>query len=428
MAQTLAQKILARAAGRRECRPGEYLRVRSNCPTVLAHHSVMNKGGGLVLELGGRVFDPAKVRIVDGHLGATASHQAGDVRVATHRWAEQVGVPRENIYDLGRSGVETMVSVEHCWPLPGELYLQGVNGHVSTAGALGAFVSALSYGTGGYLATGETWVRVPRTIRIRLTGRTRPGVYPRDVSESVICRLGHSGAIGRVLEWSGDYIDGLSMDQRFGLCSQALFTGAWTSIIAPDAKTIDYVTSRTERAFDALASDPGADYDADIVFDVGQTVPQVVVPPRRHDVRPVTDVVGTPITRGFVGSDANGWLDDMRVVGEFLAGRVIDPTVILNVTPGTVSVLRAMVDEGIFTALLGAECVVPTPNEGMEWGANTPLGPGEVCIATAQTNYPGRMGSDGAQIFLASPATVAASCLHGRITDPRDMFPATAAA
>ena len=306
--------------------------------------------------------------------------------------------------------------------LPGELYLQGVNGHVSTAGALGAFVSALSYGTGGYLATGETWVRVPRTTRIRLTGRPGAGVDLRDVSEWVIAQLGPSGAIGRVLEWSGEYINGLNMDQRFGLCSQALFTGAWTSIIAPDTQTLDYVTARTDRTFEPVGSDPDADYDGDFVFDVGQVVPQVVVPPRRHDVRPVTEVVGTPITRGFIGSDANGWLDDMRVVGRLLSGRVIDPTVILNVTPGTVNVLRAMVEDGIFSALLAAECVVPTPNEGMEWGANTPLGPGEICIASAQTNYPGRMGSEDAQIFLASPATVAASCLTGRITDPRDLL------
>lgn len=360
---------------------------------------------------------------MDGHLGATASHNAGEVRVTTRTWAEDVGIPPENLFNLGRSGVETMISVEHCWPLPGELYLQGVNGHVSTAGALGAFVSALSYGTGGYLLTGETWVRVPRTIRIELTGEAGRGVYPRDISEWVISRLGHSGAIGMVLQWSGPYIDSLTMDERFGLCSQALFTGAWTSIITPDQTVLDYVSSRTEAPFEPLAGDPDAEYEATLSFDVSTVEPQVVVPPQRHNVRPLSEALGTPINRGFIGSDANGWLGDMRVVAEILRGRVISPEVILNVTPGTVGVLKAMVAEGLFATLIDAECVVPTPNEGMEWGANTPLGRGEVCIATAQTNYPGRMGSEDAEIYLASPATVAASCLTGRITDPREFLP-----
>lgn len=421
-ARTVTEKILARAAGRAAVSPGEYLRVRSRCPTVLAHHSLMNKGAGLVTELGGRLFDPRMVMIVDGHLGATASHDAGQVRVTARRWAESVGIPAENLFELGRSGVETMVSVEHCWPLPGELYLQGVNGHVSTAGALGAFVSALSFGTGGYLVTGETWVRVPRTVRIELTGTAPVGVYPRDVSEWVISQLGPSGAVGRVLEWAGPYVQSLAMDQRFGLCSQALFTGAWTSIIAPDERTCRYVRERTDREFEPVTSDPGAEYDATLRFDVSRLEPQLVVPPRRHRVRPLRQWAGTPISRGFIGSDANGWLSDLRVAAELLGGRTISPQVVLNVTPGTAGILRAALDEGILGTLLAAECVVPTPNEGMEWGANTPLGPGEVCIATAQTNYPGRMGSDQAEIFLASPATVAASCVTGRITDPRTLL------
>lgn len=419
---TMTEKILARAAGKARVQPGEYLRVRSRCPTVLAHHSVMNKGAGLVTELGGELFDPSMVMIVDGHLGATASHQAGEVRVTARQWAAAVGIPREHLFELGRSGVETMVSVEHAWPLPGEVYLQGVNGHVSTAGALGAFVTALSFGTGAYLVTGETWLRVPKTVRIELAGQAPPGVLPRDVSEWVIAQLGPSGAVGRVLEWTGSYVDSLGMDERFALCSQALFTGAWTSIMAADDRACNYVRARTDREFEPVASDPGADYDATLRFDVSGVEPQVVVPPRRHDVRPLRELEGTPITRGFIGSDAGGWLTDLRVAATVLRGRTISPEVILNVTPGTTGILRAALAEGILATLLDAECVVPTPNEGMEWGANTPLGRGEVCIATAQTNYPGRMGSEQAQIYLASAATVAASCLTGRITDPRKLL------
>ena len=419
MGKTITEKILARAAGRTELTPGTFVEVTTPCPTVIAPHSAMDKGAGLILEWGARVFDPRRIKIVDGHYGATASHNAAENRRIMREWAVVMEVPEENIYELGRQGIENMVAVEQCWPLPGTCYFQGVNGHISTAGALGAFASALSYGTAGYLLRGKTWVKVPRSLKIVVTGTPPAGTCQRDVSEYILGQLGPSGAVGMVLEWTGPYIDRLSMDGRFAICSQALFTGAWTAIMNPDRTTIAYAQARTTEAFEPLVSDPDAEYAAVREFDVSRLEPQVVPPPKRHIVKPVREVEGVPINRGFIGSDANAWIDDLRLAAKILKGRKIKRGVILNITPGTVTILKHALDEGLIRTFVEAECVVPTPNEGMEWGANTPLATGDVCIATAQTNYPGRMGSNDASIYLANPLTVVASCIEGAIVDPR---------
>jgi 3-isopropylmalate/(R)-2-methylmalate dehydratase large subunit len=209
------------------------------------------------------------------------------------------------------------------------------------------------------------------------------------------------------------------MDGRLAICSQALFSAGWTAIVNPDDTTGQYVRSRTSAAFDPLVSDPDATYWKSVSIDVSALEPVVVVPPKRWDIRPIDDVVGRPVTKGFIGSDAGGWLDDLRLAARVLAGRTVPHDIVFNITPGTVEVLKGALREGLLEIFLDAGCVVPTPNEGMECGYNTPLEYDDVCIATGQTNYPGRMGSETAEIYLANAAVVAASCVAGRITDPR---------
>ena len=227
------------------------------------------------------------------------------------------------------------------------------------------------------------------------------------------------GGMGGVLEWCGPVVDEMSMEERFSLSSSAIFTGAWTSIMNPDDKVIRYVQAATTRPFEPVRSDPDARYARVFEFDVSEIEPLVVPPPKRHIVKTVRELAGTPLNRGFIGSDSGGWYEHVRLAARILQGRKLPPDVILNVTPGTVGILLRMIDTGILRTLIEAGCCVPDPNEGQEAGLNTLLSAGEVCIASAQTNYPGRMGSRDAEIYLANPATVAASCLEGRITDPR---------
>lgn len=419
MGKTITEKILARAADRKEVSPGEYIEVSSRCPTPMGNFGNLRGGLEFCVEWGVGVFNPQLIRIVDGHLGATASHNAARSRRITREWAKAVGIPEENIYILGRGGIENMFSAERAWALPGEVYLQAVNGHSSGNGALGAFATTLSYGRGSYFMTGKTWIRAPRSVKIVVNGKLPKGTCARDVFECILGQIGPTGAGGAMIEWTGPVIDALSMDERFSLCSLAIFTGAWTAIINPDGKTLDYVRARTKEPFEPQVSDPDAQYDKVYEFDISDLEPQVVSPPKRHVVRSVKDLEGTPINRGFIGSDAGGWLEHLRMAAQILKGRKIHPRVVLNITPGTTNILRQALDEGLFKVFIEAECMVPVPNEGMEWGANTPLSDDEVCIASGQTNYPGRMGSDQAQIYLGNPMTVAASCLEGKIVDPR---------
>ena len=419
MGKTITEKILARAAGRKEVSPGEYIEVGSRCPTPMGNFGSLRGGVEFCVEWGVGVFNPELIRIVDGHLGATASHNAAKSRMGARKWANTVGIPEDNIYTLGRSGIENMFSAERAWALPGEVYLQAVNGHSSGSGALGAFATTLSYGRGEYFMTGKTWMRVPRSIKIIVNGTLPAGTCARDAFEYFLSQIGPTGAGGAALEWTGPVIDQLSMGERLSLCSFAIFTGAWTAIINPDQKTLDYVRGRTKEAFEPQVSDPDAQYTKIYELEVSNLLPQVVPPPKRHLVKPIQELEGTPINRGFIGSDAGSWIEHLRMAARILQGKKIHPRVVLNITPGTTNILRQALDEGLIKTFVDAECVVPTPNEGMEWGANTPLSADEVCIASGQTNYPGRMGSDEAQIYLANPMTVAASCLEGRITDPR---------
>jgi len=419
MGKTITEKILAKAAGRKEVSPGEYIEVGSRCPTPMGNFGSLRGGVEFCAEWGVGVFNPGLIRIVDGHLGATASHNAARSRMGARKWAKTVGIPEDNIYTLGRSGIENMFSAERAWALPGEVYLQAVNGHSSGSGALGAFATTLSYGRGEYFMTGRTWMRVPRSIKIVVNGTLPAGTCARDIFEYFLSQIGPTGAGGAALEWTGQVIDDLSMGERLSLCSYAIFTGAWTAIINPDQKTLDYVRARSKESFEPQVSDPDAQYAKTYELEVSNLVPQVVPPPKRHLVKAIQEMEGTPINRGFIGSDAGGWIEHLRMAAGILQGKKIHSRVVLNITPGTTNVLRQALDEGLIKTFVDAECVVPTPNEGMEWGANTPLSADEVCIASGQTNYPGRMGSEEAQIYLANPMTVAASCLEGRIADPR---------
>ncbi len=418
MGKTVTEKILARAAEMDEVSPGDYLQVGSRRPITLG-----GSGRGItqMKEVGAtKVFDPNMINIVDGHTGSTASHNAGEGRLAFRQWAKEMGVPEANIYDLGRQGIEHIVAGEHCWALPGEVFFQGVNGHTTTLGALGAFAITLSYGTGGYMVTGKTWIRVPKTAKFNITGELPHGVYPRDIFEHILADIGPTACPGYVMEWTGPTIEAMDMDGRFALCCNALFTGAWTGIVNPDQTTYDYIKARTTDTYEPLVSDHDAEYIKVFNFDVSNLQPQIVPPPQRFNGEPVAAYEGTRVNRGFIGSCADSRMEDMRLTAKVLKGRKLHPEVILNITPGSVEIYKQCAREGLLEIFAEAEALIASPNCGMCWGANTPLVAGDVCVSTGTCNYPGRMGSKDAEIYLGNPATVAASCIEGKIADPRN--------
>jgi 3-isopropylmalate/(R)-2-methylmalate dehydratase large subunit len=421
--KNIVQKILACASGKGEVSTGEYVVVRSNRPVTLCGDT-MARGPDQMLQTGAqRVFDPRLVKIVVGHVGAGGHTVLGEIRRRYRHWAETMRVPAENFLDLGHQGVEHIVAGEQCWALPGEVYFSVTNGHSTALGALGGFAVTLSYESGAYLVRGFSWIQVPEVARFTLTGRTKEGVYARDVYEYVLGQIGATGTPGQVILWDGDYVANLDMDSRFTLCANALFSSAWTAIIEPDEVTLNYVKTHTQEAFTPLYSDPDAEFAQHRVFDVSTIEPQIVPPPKRNLVYPVSSLQGTKITRGHVGACTNGRMEDMRIAAKILKGRKVHPDVVLNITPGSVSVYRQGLDEGILEVFVDAGVFLPAPSCGQcAGGANTPLGDDDVCISSGTCNYPGRMGSYEAQIYLASPATVVASAVAGYITDPRNFL------
>lgn len=418
MGKTITEKILAKAAGRKEVKPGDFLE------NITSLNPVTAGGMGDRLkqwkELGATsVFNPRQIILVDGHTGATASHGAQTSRAATLEWAKQMGIPRENYIDYTRAGVEHVVAGDKAWGLPGTVFVQNINGHTSTLGALGAFAVPLSHGGAHFLITGKTWIQVPPSAKFNITGKVPEGVFPRDIFEYILSKIGGAGCSGHVMEWVGPVIDNLNMDGRFTLCCHALFTGAWTGIVNPDRITTEHVKARTDRPFEPLVSDRDAEYDLTFNFDVSNIVPQVVPGPERDNVHPVTEVAGEPLHRGFIGSCSNSYLSDLRVAAKILKGRKIRPDVQLNVTPGSVEIYHQALKEGLIEVFAEADAMVAPPACGMCWGANTPLNAGETVGSTSTCNYRGRMGSRDGHIILMSPATVAASCLEGKVTDPR---------
>ena len=236
------------------------------------------------------------------------------------------------------------------------------------------------------MATGSSWAQVPETTKIEITGALSKGVTARDVCEYVIGQIGPTGTPGHVMEWTGSLIDHMGMDARFTVCANAIFTGAWTSILNPDQRTIDYVNARTSEPFEPLLSDSDAEYAKIYEFDVSKIEPLVVPHPKRHIVKKVSELTGIKLNRGFIGSDSGGWFEHMQIAARVLNGRKLPHDVILNITPGTVSILLRMLETDILRTFVEAGCVVPDPNEGQEAGLNTLLVAGEVCIASAQTN------------------------------------------
>ena len=424
MGKNIVEKILAKAYGRDEVSAGEYIQIRSNRPVTMGGDG-FGRGLPQLRDIGAtRVFNPDLIKIVVGHAGAGGSTgtKVGDTRRVMRQWAKEMGIPGENILDLGRQGIEHLVASEKCWPLPGTVYFSVVDGHTATLGALGAFAVALSYESASYIATGSSWVQVPAVAKLVLDGTLPKGVTARDVSEYIVGQLGPTGTAGQVMEWTGPLVEQMSMDARFTLCVNALFTSAWTAIINPDKTTINYAKACTSESFEPIVSDPDTEYASIFQFDVSKLEPQVVPPPERTNVFPLSRFEGTRIDRGFIGSCANGRLDDMRLVSQILKGRQVHPSVQLNITQASVDVYKQCLHEGIIEVFVEAGACIPAPCCGMCAGHNTPLGAGEVCISTGTCNYPGRMGSDKAEIYIGSPATVAASAITGEITDPRNFL------
>lgn len=319
-----------------------------------------------------------------------------------------------------REGICHVVLPEKGFVKPGDLIV-GSDSHTTTYGALGAFATGMgATDMAIVLATGEIWFKVPSTIKFNVEGKLQPMVMGKDIILHIIGEIGVEGASYKAMEFAGDTVKELSMDARFTLCNMAIEAGGKTGIIEPDEKTLKWVEERVRQPFKPVLNDPDAEYEEVIDVDASNLEPQVAKPPSPENSVPVSEVEGTKIDQAFIGSCTNGRLEDLRVAAKILDGREVAKMVRAIVIPASKEIYMKAMKEGLIEIFLKAGCVVCNSTCGPCIGAHLGLlAPGEVCISSSNRNFVGRMGSKDAKIYLASPATVAASAVTGEITDPR---------
>jgi 3-isopropylmalate dehydratase large subunit len=332
------------------------------------------------------------------------------------RWRDFYRKHGITVADPG-AGISHLILTERGIVLPGSVIALR-DSHTPTMGAVGAFAASLAGGTLSLFAIGRYWLDVPNVALVRIEGRLRNGVFGRDVALHINGKMGQRGALGRAVEFGGTYVRALSMDMRFTLCNMGTELGAMASYVQPDEVTLAWVKDRACRPFQVFESDADYGYIDVHEFDVSTLEPQVAAPHAPDNVKPLGDVEGRHIDQAYLGSCASGRLEDIAAAAAVLRGRKVHPDVRFIVTPGSREVLKMATRLGYIDVLNEANAIVTSANCGACPGLHGGiLAPGEVAIACNTRNFPGRMGPS-AEIYLASPASVAASAIEGKIANP----------
>lgn len=414
MGATLAEKILAKKAGREKVEPGEIVEARVDVAMV------NDLTGPLAIEtfreIAERVWDPSRVVVILDHQMPANSIEIARDHGMLRRFAREQGA------NLFAEGVCHQVLAEKGFSLPGLLVL-GADSHTCTHGAFGSFATGVgSTDLAAAMASGKLWFRVPESVKIVLEGRLGRRIYPKDVILHLVGEIGEDGATYQALEFHGEGVRRMSMEGRMTLCNMGVEMGAKTALVPPDALTRRYVEKRARFPFEEVRSDPDAEYVDERTCHLPEIEPQVACPPRVDNVRPVSEVEGKEIDQAFLGSCTNGRTEDLLEAARVLRGRRIHPDVRMLVVPSSRETYLESLRLGIIEKLVKSGAILGPPGCGACMGSYIGiLAPGEVCISSSNRNFRGRMGSAEAEVYLASPATVAASALKGRITDPREV-------
>jgi len=415
---TISEKILARASGREEVQAGEIVKARVDVAMMPDLTAILSFNA--MREMGrDHVWDRHRVVLVLDHVSPASTLNAARVHREARRIAEEQRI--EHFYDVN-AGVCHQVLAEKGHVKPGTLVV-GADSHTCTHGALGAFATGVgSTDMGAVLATGRIWLKVPETIRVVVDG-TLPGqVTPKDVVLHVIGEVGADGATYDAVEFSGGTIEAMSTSGRMTLCNMAVEMGAKTGIVEPDEETLAYLRGRAEGPLEAVRNDADAEFKEVRPFDVGGLEPQVACPDTVDNVKPVSRVEGTPVDQVFIGSCTNGRMEDLEAAAAVLRGRHVHPDVRLLVVPASREVYMDAMNAGLLRVFAEAGGLVCNPSCGACFGGHIGiLAPGEAGLATSNRNFRGRQGSPEAEVYLASPATAAASAVEGVITDPRGL-------
>jgi len=414
LGKTLTEKVLGRKAGK-DVQAGEVITVSPD--TILSH----DNSAAIIQEfrkLGvKKVKAPEKIVIVLDHIVPASDEKYAQNHKSIREFVAEQGIP--NFYDIN-AGICHQVLPEQGFALPGKVIV-GSDSHTPSYGALGAFATGIGRTeTACTWATDEIWLRVPETMRIDLSGLFRAGVFAKDLSLKLIGDHGAEMANYKAVEFAGSAAGDFSVGARLTLANMSAEMGAKNGYFAPDAKTLKWLEGRARGPFVVASSDPDARFESVLAYDLGALEPQVACPHTVDNVKPITAVAGKPVDQVLIGTCTNGRLEDLEAAAAIFKGRKVHPSVRCLVIPASWEVYREALKSGALAVLADAGCVILNSGCGPCLGAHEGImAAGEVCLSTSNRNFRGRMGHRDSEIYLASPATAAATAVAGKIADPR---------
>lgn len=409
------EKLLAEKAGKANVATGEIV----NCDVDLAGiNDLYYQTVKSFYEMGGtKVYDPDKVVLFFDHYAPCATIKQAENHKNFRKFCVEQGI--EKLMDIN-TGVCHQVLADNGWVYPGQVVVI-TDSHTTTHGAFGSFgtgVGATDLAT--ILITGKLWFVVPEIIKINLEGEIPKGVYAKDIILHIIGDVGADYAVYKAVEFAGSAIKQLSISERMCMCNLSTEMGCKASYIQPDEVTMEYLQDKGIQDYKIYETDAGYEYAAELTYDVSKIIPQVAAPSSVDNVYDIDKYEGTAIDEAYIGSCAGGRLEDIEIAAKILDGKRLPVSTRMIVVPASKQVLEDAMDKGYIKALIHAGATIATPGCAACLGVHQGiLASGEVCISSTNRNFPGRMGHVEGKIFLASPATVAASALNGKITNPQ---------
>ncbi len=417
----MAEKILASHSGKNRVSPGEF--VEANIDVAMVHEALGVTGGvaDIFREMGAeKVWSPDKVIALLDHWIPAPSPQVADTHRECREFVKEFRIT--NWFDM-TSGISHQVLPERGKVKPGELIV-GTDSHTTTYGAFGALGTGVGVTDMAIVfATGKLWFRIPETIKCVLDGKIQPYIMGKDLIHHVLSLIGADGASYKSMEFYGRAIDHLSIDGRMTMANMSVEAGAKDGLIPTDRKTMEFLRSRVSGEIKPIGSDVGAEFSDEIEADVSELDPQVAKPPSPANSVSVREVEGVEVDEAFIGTCTNGRVEDLAMAARILKGREVAADTRLVVIPASTWVYLDALKLGLLSTIHEAGGVVEYPTCGPCIGGQLGvIGDGDVAIATMNRNFTGRMGSNKGLVYLASPATVAASAVKGRISDPREFL------
>lgn len=419
MGMTITEKILAKKAGRAHVEPGEILTcgvdflMANDITAPLAIEAFESVGAK-------RLFDRDRVAFVFSHFVPAKDVKSAEQCARVRAFAKKLEMPW--FFDIGRGGIEHILLPQEGLVGPGDLVL-GADSHSCTYGGLGAFATGMgSTDLAAAMITGETWLKVPPTMRLRFEGELDPWVSAKDMILHAIGEVGFSGATYMAMEFCGSAVEDLTIDARLTLCNMAIEAGAKNGVVAADATTAAYMEGRAKRDWEAVTADADATYAREFHWDASKIAPTLARPFAPDNRARVDEVAGTAVDQVFIGSCTNARMEDLRIAADLLRGRRVAQHTRCIVIPATHEVYRQALAEGLIEVFVDAGCAVSESTCGPCLGGHHGvLAANEVCVSTSNRNFPGRMGHPDAQVYLASPALAAAAAVAGEIIHPAEI-------